>query len=92
MQKAALRLLPGKPEGAAVGCLCLVDAPEPAVQVRAYGVGRVIIHELSPVEQGIDERQPGGRPVTHGHGDGPVEFDDRRLACLQEHIVETHDL
>ncbi len=51
----------------------------------------MVLGERAPREQGIDEGEPGGGAVAHGHRDRAVQLHHRRGIGAQQHVVEAHD-
>jgi len=84
--------VPGERQRLLVGSARLCQAPEPAAQLGAGGVGEVVAGKLVACEEVVDETKPVLRTFVHGHGDGAIELDDRRRLDDEQAIVEEHDL
>ena len=91
-QEPPLRLLLRKPQGPLVGRPRVVPSFQPAEQVGVRGVGKVVVGEVAAAEDGVDQGEPGRRPVPHGHGHGAVQLHDRRRVYRQQGVVQRHDL
>ena len=52
---------------------------------------KMVIRKLSPGEYAVDERQPGTGTVTHRHGDGAVQLNNRGWLCAEKDIVQPDD-
>ena len=55
-------------------------------------MGEVVVRQLPPRQDPVDERQPRLRAVAHGDRHGAVELDHRRGIDAQQDVVHTRDL
>src|SRR5690606_18836839 len=76
-EKTALRLQPGQLEGTLERSTRVSHATESATQLRTGRVQQMVILEVAPIADALDERQPGRRTVTHGDGNRTVQLDHR---------------
>src|SRR5688500_13413571 len=62
-EKPPLRLLPRERESALEGGAGIRGPSEPPAQLRPRRVCQAIIQQIAPLENGVDEGQPGGGAV-----------------------------
>src|SRR5688572_29377280 len=62
-------------------------APEPAAQVGAGGMRRLVVGELAAGEERVDECETRRRAVAHGDRGGPVQLDHGRRLDLEQQVV-----
>lgn len=92
LQKAPLRLQLSQLQGVPIGVPRVVQTTEAAVEIGAGRVQQVIVVELSAGQQIVDQPQASFGPFAHGHRHRAVQFDHRRGADAQQHVVEPDDL
>ena len=86
----ALASVLGAGDRAVEGRARLVSAARAKQQLGADDVPAVVL--LKRERKPVDDCERGVRPVDLGHGDRPVECDDRRGIEGEEVVVELHDL
>ena len=77
LEEATLRLLLHQRKRTLIRRACVIGSAQPPAEIGARGVSDVVIRELTPGEQVIDQRKSRCRSVTHRDRGSPIELDDR---------------
>ncbi len=92
LEKSPLGLLLGETEGALVGGSGFRRSPQSSAEISPCRMCEVIVCQIAPREDGIDEGETRRRAVAHRHRRRAVQLDHWRGIGLKQHVVECHDL
>src|SRR5688572_16366836 len=84
LQKTPLRLLRGQAERPFIRVPRFVEPPEAAAEVRAGGVGQVVVVQLTALENGVDLEEARLGRVAHRNRDGAIELGHGRRRHLHQ--------
>ena len=84
LEKPPLRLLLSEAQGAFVRRASFLSSPQSPAQIRSCRMREVIVPQIAPCEDTINEHESRRRAVTHCHSHSPIQLDHRGGIGLEQ--------